>query len=132
MTEPVWLTIDLVLDIHSEQLALFGGPDGLRDRGLLESALERPINRYAYRERDMFALAARLASGLACNHPFVDGNKRIAFAAVIVFLALNGRRFRAAPSHATASILALAAGEFEEVAFARWLSETTSFIESPA
>ena len=131
MNEPVWLGIDLVLDIHSEQLALFGGPDGLRDRGLLESAPARPLNRHAYGERDICALAASLTFGLARNHPFVDGNKRVAFAAMIVFLALNGLRFRAEPSHATASILALAAGEFEEAAFAQWLNETTSVIESP-
>ena len=74
MTEPLWLGIDLVLDIHSEQLALFGGPDGLRDRGLLESALARPVNKHAYGETELAALAASYAFGIARNHPFIDGN----------------------------------------------------------
>ncbi len=130
MTEPLWLGIDLVLDIHSEQLALFGGPDGLRDRGLLESALGRPINKHAYGENDLAVLAASYAFGLARNHPFIDGNKRVAFAAALVFLGLNGMSLRAAPAHATASVLALAAGEIDEAAFARWVKQHSSAIES--
>jgi len=76
MIEPLWLTVDLVLDIHSEQLALFGGPEGLRDENLLGSALARPINKFAYGDHDLASLAASYAFGLARNHPFVDGNKR--------------------------------------------------------
>ena len=121
MTEPLWLGIDLVLDIHSEQLALFGGPDGLRDRGLLESALARPVNKHAYGETELAALAASYAFGIARNHPFIDGNKRVAFASFLVFLGLNGVSFRVEPAHATASILALAAGELDEEGFARWV-----------
>ncbi len=121
MTEPLWLGIDLVLDIHSEQLALFGGPDGLRDRGLLESALARPVNKHAYGETELAALAASYAFGIARNHPFIDGNKRVAFASFLVFLGLNGISFRVEPAHATASILALAAGELDEEGFARWV-----------
>ena len=121
MTEPIWLAVDLVIDIHSEQLALFGGPDGLRDRGLLESALARPINKFAYGETDLGSLAASYAFGIARNHPFIDGNKRVSFAALIVFLGLNGIRFRVDPAHATASVLALAAGEIDEDGFARWV-----------
>jgi death-on-curing protein len=120
MTEPTWLEIDLVLDIHSEQLALFGGPDGLRDRGLLESALARPVNKHAYGEENVASLAASYAFGLARNHPFIDGNKRVAFASFIVFLGLNDIAFRVDPAHATASILALAAGEIDEARFAHW------------
>ena len=121
MSEPIWLGVELVIDIHSEQLALFGGPDGLRDRGLLESALARPVNKHAYGETDLAALAASYAFGIARNHPFIDGNKRVAFASFLVFLGLNGVRFRVEPAHATASVLALAAGELDEEAFAHWV-----------
>ena len=120
MSEPIWLGINLVLDIHSEQLALFGGADGLRDRGLLESALSRPVNKHAYGETDLAALAASYAFGIARNHPFVDGNKRVAFASFLVFLGLNGIRFRVEPAHATASVLALAGGELDEETFTHW------------
>ena len=123
MSEPVWLTRDLVLDIHSEQLALFGGPEGVRDMGLLESALARPINRLAYGDEDLASLAASYAFGIARNHPFVDGNKRVAFAAFLVFLGLNGIVYRVDPAHATASVLALAAGEIDEAGFAQWVRD---------
>jgi death on curing protein len=121
--EPVWLDRDIVYDIHGEQLALFGGPAGVRDMGLLESALARPINRFAYGDTDLAALAAAYAFGLARNHPFIDGNKRTAFAALIVFLGLNGLRLSVEPPHATASVLALAAGEVEEDVFASWVRD---------
>ena len=114
MSEPVWLGVELVIDIHNEQLALFGGPDGLRDRGLLESALARPVNKHAYGETDLAALAASSAFGLARN-------QRVAFASFLVFLGLNGVRFRVEPAHATASILALAAGELDEDGFTHWV-----------
>ena len=120
MSEPIWLSVELVSDIHSEQLALLGGPDGLRDRGLLESALARPIDKHAYGEIDLAALAASYAFGIARKHPFIDGNKRVAFASFLVFLGLNGVHFRVEPAHATASVLALAAGELDEEAFAHW------------
>lgn len=79
MTEPEWLTVDVVVDLHAEQLARFGGPPGVRDVGLLESACARPINQWVYGETRLPALAAAYAFGLARNHAFVDGNKRIAF-----------------------------------------------------
>ncbi len=123
MTEPVWLSVDLVVDIHSEQLALFGGPDGIRDRGLLESALARPLNKFAYGDDELASLAASYAFGIARNHPFVDGNKRVAFAAFLVFLGLNGVAFRVEPALATASILALAAGEIDEAGFTQWVRD---------
>ena len=123
MSEPIWLSVDLVIDIHSEQLALFGGPDGIRDRGLLESALARPINKHAYGDDELASLAASYAFGIARNHPFIDGNKRVAFAAFLVFFGLNGVTFRVEPARATASILALAAGEIDEAGFAQWIRD---------
>jgi death on curing protein len=123
MTEPVWVSVELVIDIHAEQLALFGGPEGIRDRGLLESALARAPNKHAYGEDDLAALAAAYAFGVARNHPFVDGNKRAAFAAMIVFLGLNGIDFLVPEPEATAAILALAAGEVEEEGLTRWIRD---------
>ena len=123
MSELEWLDIDIVLDIHAEQLALFGGGDGLRDRGLLESALARPLNKFAYGETDIAVLAAAYAFGIARNHPFVDGNKRAAFASMIVFLGLNGIELDVPPADATAIILQLAAGELEEDGLARWIRD---------
>ncbi len=84
MKEPVWLTLDMLIDIHAELIGQFGGVDGLRDAGLLASALDRQKNKFAYGEADLAALAAAVAFGLSRNHPFVDGNKRAAFAALIV------------------------------------------------
>jgi death on curing protein len=123
VTEPRWLDTTIVLDVHGEQLALFGGADGIRDLGLLESALARPVNKFAYGESDLAALAAAYAFGIARNHPFVDGNKRTAFASLMVFLGLNGIDFDIPPEQATASILGLAAGEVREESFARWISD---------
>ena len=86
MNEPVWLDVEILIDLHAEQLALFGGPDGIRDQGMLESALGRPINKFAYGETDLAALAAAYAFGIARNHPFVDGNKRSGAYAFVWFL----------------------------------------------
>ena len=123
MNEPEWLDVSVLIDIHSEQLALFGGPDGVRDLGLLESALGRPINKSAYGETDLASLAAAYGFGIAKNHPFVDGNKRAAFASIIVFLGLNGLDFAPPPADATAMVLALAAGEVSEQSLARWIRD---------
>jgi death on curing protein len=123
MTEPEWLDVNIVLDVHAEQLALFGGADGIRDLGLLESALARPNNKFAYGESDLAVLAAVYAFGLARNHPFVDGNKRAAFGSIIVFLGLNGIDLDVAPEQATAMILGLAAGEISEESLARWIRD---------
>lgn len=124
MNEPEWLTIWIVLDVHAEQLALFGGADGLRDRGLLESALARPENKYAYGETNLARLAAAYAFGIARNHPFLDGNKRSAFAAIIVFLGLNGIDFDVPTPVATALMLGVAAGEVSEEALGRWIEDS--------
>jgi death-on-curing protein len=120
---PVWALRDAVVTIQEQLLAAFGGPAGIRDAGLLESALARPENRFAY-ERPavtLFDLAAAYAFGLAKNHPFVDGNKRIAFATAVVFLELNGYRFEAGEAEAAIRTLALAAGELKENEYAQWL-----------
>jgi death-on-curing protein len=123
VTEPEWLDTDIMLDVHGEELALFGGSEGVRDEGLLESALARPQNKFAYRETDLAMLAAAYAFGIARNHPFVDGNKRAAFAAIIVFLGLNGIDFVVPPAEATAVMLSLGAGEIDEESLARWISD---------
>jgi death on curing protein len=123
VSELRWLDTTIVLDVHAEQLALFGGADGIRDLGLLESALARPLNKFAYGETDLAVLAAAYAFGLARNHLFVDGNKRSAFASVIVFLGLNGIDFDVPPEQATAMFLALAAGEVSEESLARCIRD---------
>jgi death-on-curing protein len=109
--------------LHDESLSQHGGAPGLRDRGLLESALSRPLNLAAYRQPDVHELGACYGVGLAKNHPFVDGNKRAAFLAVGLFLALNGWRLTAPQADATLTMLALAAGQMDEPAFARWLRQ---------
>jgi len=123
MTEPRWLTPAVIEDIHAEQLAIFGGPEGIRDRGLLESAVDRPLNKWAYEGAGMAELAAAYAFGIARNHPFIDGNKRTAFAALMVFLRLNGVRFAPPPAEATAIMLDLAAGTVGEDGLARWIND---------
>ena len=123
MSEPIWLDVDEVIDMHAEQLAIFGGPEGIRDHGLLESAILRPVNQWHYGQTDMAALAAAYAFGLARNHAFVDGNKRIAFHAMMVFLRGNGIAFAPDPAHATAIILSLAAGEVSEESLTRWIRD---------
>src|SRR5690606_38915009 len=95
-TEPVWLRIEAIIALHDRSLSLHGGPAGIRDHGLLESALDRPKNRFLYEgESDVAVLAATYAVGVASNHPFVDGNKRAAFEAMLLFLGLNGLRLAA-------------------------------------
>ena len=123
MSEPIWLDVDEVIDMHAEQLAIFGGPEGIRDHGLLESAVLRPVNQWNYGTTDMAALAAAYAFGLARNHAFVDGNKRIAFHAMMVFLRGNAIPFAPDPAHATAIILSLAAGEVSEESLTRWIRD---------
>lgn len=123
MTEPRWLTSEEVRVGHDRQLVRFGGPAGLRDENALESALARPINRWRDEEADPASLAAAYAFGLARNHAFVDGNKRIAFVAMMLFLRLNGVRFAPDQAQATAAILGLAAGEIDESGLTRWIRD---------
>jgi death-on-curing protein len=122
-TGPKWVTYEQVIAIHARQLRRFGGAAGLRDDGMLRSALERPVNKYQYEQAGLPELAAAYAYGLAKNHAFVDGNKRAAFMAMMVFLRKNGVGFGPQPAHATAMILALAAGEVSEESLARWIKD---------
>lgn len=122
MTEPRWLALVHVLAIHSDQIKTHGGSAGLRDRGLLESALERPKNQLHYgSDPDLASLAAAYGFGLANNHPFVDGNKRVAFQAMYLFLGLNGFRIEAPEEAVVSLILSLAAGELNETELADWV-----------
>ncbi len=121
MTQPVWLLKGVVLAVHDMQLAEHGGPAGVRDDALLESALARPINLHAYGDSDRCALAAAYAFGIVRNHPFVDGNKRTGFLAAYIFLKMNGIDLIAREADATAAVLALSSGEAGEAEFAAWL-----------
>jgi len=121
--EPRWITYEQAIAIHSRQLRRFGGAPGLRDQGMLRSALERPINKWRDEQAEMAELAAAYAFGLAKNHAFVDGNKRIAFMAMTSFLLKNGVAFSPEPAHATAIILSLAAGEVSEASLTRWIRD---------
>jgi len=121
MTGWIWIDPTVVLAIHEEQLAEHGGSPGVRDMGLLESALARPMNLAAYGEPDVAELAASYGFGIARNHPFVDGNKRTAFVSVELFLRLNGYRLSADDSACVLTMLAVAAGEMDEANFADWL-----------
>jgi death-on-curing protein len=132
VTEPRWLEVDIVLDFHAEQLALFGGPDGIRDRGLLESALAPPINNFGYGKSDIAALAAAYGFGIARNHPFIDGNKRTALASMIVFLGLNKIDLDARQEEAAAIVLSLAAGEITEDVLARWIAHHMKPLDAPS
>jgi death-on-curing protein len=123
MSEPKWLTVRDVRALHAEQLSLFGGPPGVRDLGLLESALDRPRNKWSYGEKDLSNLAASYAFGISRNQPFVDGNKRASFAALIVFLRYNGVRFAPDPAETTAAMLALTTGEIDEDEFGHWIRD---------
>lgn len=118
-----WIDPQALLLLHGESLAEHGGRAGLRDAGLLASALDRPKNLAAYGTPDIAALAAGYAKGLAQNHPFVDGNKRAAFLAMGLFLYLNSHRLQATQADATVAVIALAAGELPEEEFAQWLRE---------
>jgi death on curing protein len=121
--EPHWITYDQVIAIHSRQLRRFGGAAGLRDEGMLRSALERPINKWQYERAELVELAAAYAFGLAKNHAFVDGNKRVVFLTMMVFLRTNAVPFAPDPAHATKIIMALAAGEVSEVSLTRWIRD---------
>lgn len=123
MSTPRWLSIEEVLVAHERQLGRFGGAPGIRDRGALESALSRPVNRFAYEQAGIVELAAAYAVGIARNHPFVDGNKRVAFLAMATFPRLNGIKFAPSQEAATAAMLALASGEIDEPGFTRWIAD---------
>ena len=121
MKEPVWVRRDVVLAFHESLLAEHGGSAGIRDEGLLDSALGKPLNLLAYGKPTLFDLSASYGLGLVKNHPFIDGNKRIGFAIATLFLELNGIVFHAAEVDVVLRTLALAAGEMTEAAYAEWL-----------
>jgi death-on-curing protein len=121
VTEWRWLTKDVILAIHDEQLAEHGGRPGIRDLGLLESALARPLNRAAYAEATVFDLAAAYAFGIVRNHPFVDGNKRVALLAAAMFLIEHDVEISASDDAVVTSMLSLADGSMDEGGFALWL-----------
>jgi death on curing protein len=116
-----WIDRRALLLLHADSLAEHGGAVGLRDEGLLDSALARPLNLVAYGEPDAAALAASYGVGLAKNHAFVDGNKRAAFLSVGLFLALNGMRLKVGEAEATLTMLAVASGTLDETGFANWI-----------
>ena len=122
-TEPEWLSLDIALAVHDRQLAEHGGPTGVRDQGMLESALARPLNQWTYGEDDLCALAAAYAYGIARNHPFTDGNKRTAWVFARLFLMLNGQTLSFTPRMAIEVVLALAAGELDEDELADWFRQ---------
>jgi death-on-curing protein len=128
VNEPRWLSVLHLLAIHADQIKDHGGSLGVRDRGLLESAIDRPRNRYHHEpDSDLCALAASYGFGIAGNHPFIDGNKRVAFQAMYLFLGLNGQRIDAAEEEVVTVMMALASGRLDEGALALWLrGHTTS------
>ena len=121
-----WVREETILAAHDRQLAEHGGPSGIRNRGGIESALARAANLAAYGDPDAAALAAAYASGIAHNHPFVDGNKRTAWIAARLFLRINGIKLRYDHDEARRAMEALAAGELSEDALAAWLRERIS------
>ena len=122
MSEPVWIDERDALALHDRLLALDGGAPGLRDPGLLQSALARPRQLHAYGDNpDITDMAAAYIAGIVRNHPFIDGNKRTGFLVGVLFLELNGYRFTAAEESAAQAILSLAAGTLDEPALAAWL-----------
>jgi len=126
--EPKWLLKQAVLAVHNQLILEFGGGSGIRDEGLLDSALGRPLNIFEYDEAaDLHSLAAAYAGGIVQNHPFVDGNKRTGFMSAYIFLALNGLRLTADQVTATAMTLALAASDAEESEYAAWLRDNTDY-----
>jgi len=122
MPEPTWIDERDALAIHGRLLALDGGASGVRDIGLLRSALARPRQQYAYGANpDIIDMAAAYIAGIVPNHPFVDGNKRTGFLVGILFLEINGIRFTAAEASAAQAILSLAAGTLDEAGLVAWL-----------
>jgi death-on-curing protein len=125
MNEPHWLNQEIILAIHTQLLARFGGLEGLRDEGLLESALARPNQLISFGAPSLFDMAAAYAHGIAKNHPFLDGNKRAAFMAAYTFLGINGFRLDAPEEQAVLQTLALAAGEIDANEFSAWLKASS-------
>ena len=129
--EPVWIEEPEVLAIHDRLLAFHGGATGLRDRGLLQSALARPRHHHSYSgSSDFVEMAALYTAGIVRNHPFVDGNKRTGFVAGVLFLEMNGFTFRADEVDATRAVLGLAAGTIDEAVYTAWLRANVRKVRS--
>lgn len=122
---PIWLVPAAVEALHDESLRLFGGLEGLRDPGLLQSALDRARNLFSYGQADLYDLAAAYAHGVINNHPFNDGNKRTGFLAAAMFLECNGLQFTAPEADAAVMTIALADKSVDEAGYARWLRDNT-------
>ncbi len=128
MREPVWLPKSFILRVHDRQLQLHGGASGLRDEGLLESALARPLNTFGYGEANLHVLAALYVAGIIQNHPFIDGNKRTGFVAGLTFLRANGFALTASLAERLAFTVMLAAGEIGVEAYGDWLRDKSQAI----
>lgn len=127
MTVPVWITERDAVVIHDRSLAIHGGLNGVRDEGLLQSALARPQQHFAYSESaDIIGMAALYTVGIVRNHPFLDGNKRTGFVCGVLFLELNGYRFGASEEDAVHAVLGVAAGEMDEAVYTEWLRGVTA------
>jgi death-on-curing protein len=125
MNEPAWITKPILLSVHGELLNRFGGLAGIRDEGLLDSALNRPLHLFNYGSPTIFQMAASYSHGIVKNHPFLDGNKRTGFMAAYIFLGVNGWFLEATEEEAVLETLALAAGESSEEAYAAWLERNS-------
>jgi death on curing protein len=123
---PIWLDARDAIAVHDRQLAEHGGAIGIRDPGLLDSALARPVNRWNYGADSAADLAAAYAYGVARNHPFIDGNKRTAWVLARLFLAINGHKLAFTAEDAIRMMLALAAGELDEAAMVEWFKARLS------
>lgn len=123
--EPLWLPLNVILRVHERQIELHGGLSGVRDTGLLESAMARPLNAWSYGETDLCILASLYGKGIIGNHPFADGNKRTGLVAIELFLELNGLSLEADDDDILATILAVASGDMSETDLADWLREHT-------
>jgi len=125
MSEPVWVDREDCLAMHEKLLERFGGLKGIRDEGLLESALNKPRHLFSYGKPTVFEMAASYAVGIVKNHPFLDGNKRTGFVAAALFIEANGYLFQATEEEAVLETLALAAGENTEADYAAWLAKNS-------
>jgi death on curing protein len=126
--EPVWLNREDCLALHDMMLAQYGGLAGVRDEGLLESALAKPQNHFVYRSPALARMAASYAAGIIHNHPFLDGNKRTGFMLAVTFIELNGLCFTATEESVVEKTLALANGELDEAGYAAWLAANSHVI----
>ena len=129
MSDPIWVPLTAVYVIHDRQIARHGGASGLRDEGLLQGALQRPINKWQYENTDTFGCAAAYAFGIAKAHAFVDGNKRTAFVTSVTFLRLNGWHFMTDPAEGVSFMEDLASSVVSEESFKNWLEQSSTEIK---